>query len=113
MIANSTLITHWAQFFFDEPGKVWYEAAVWGNVVAVIPLAILGAIAFFYHRAEVKALHETHDRHLRAILNALDPEADSESMLDQIADRVDEKTPGGIQAVLEAIEGKPKPRRTK
>lgn len=113
MIASSTLITHWFQFYFAPANEVWWRGAVWGNVFAVLPLAILGAIAFFYHRAEVKALHETHDRHLRAILNALDPEADSESMLDQIADRVDEKTPGGIQAVLEAIEGKPKPRRTK
>ena len=100
---------HFSQFFFFPVHEVWYRGAVWGNVVAVIPLAILGAVAFFWHRAETKALHETHDAHLKLILKALDPEADSESTLDLIADKVNEETPGGIKAVLDAIEKKPVP----
>jgi hypothetical protein len=103
-------LTHWFQYYFVPVHEVWWKGAVWGNVFAVLPLAVLGAVAFFYHRAEVKALHESHDKHLRAILQALDPEAESESMLDQIADRVSEETPGGIRTVLEAIEGKERPK---
>ncbi len=104
-------IDHWFHFFFfggspPNPSPVWYERAVWGNVVAVLPLAILGGIGFFYHHIVVKRLHSTHDAHLRQILAALDPESDTETRLDQIADAVDETTPGGIKTVLEAIEGK-------
>ncbi len=100
------LTEHFWAFFFGEPGKHFYEAAVYGNVMAVLPLGVLGAVAFFWHRAEVKALHEIHDSHLKAILSALDPEAESESTLDLIADRVDERSPGGLKTILEAVERK-------
>ena len=89
-------MTHFWQFFFFPPHEVWYKGAVWGNVVAVLPLAILGAAGFAYHHVVVKGLHSTHDEHLKKILDALDPEAQTETQLDQIADRVDETTPGGL-----------------
>ena len=33
---------HFLRFFFDEAGAPWYRAAVWGNVVAVVPCGIIG-----------------------------------------------------------------------
>lgn len=112
MLAN-TLITHFWEFFFvpTEPHTPWYHGQVWGNVVAVLPLAILGAGAFAYHHFVVKGLHDEllrkhdeHSEHLRKIIEALDPETESDSTLDLIADRVDDGTPGGIGVLRERID---------
>jgi heme exporter protein D len=97
------LTEHFWRFFFAEHGHHFYEAAVWGNVVAVLPLAILGASGFVYHHTVLKRAHESHDAHLKAILAALDPESETDSQLDRIADAVDTTTPGGLTDVLAAI----------
>ena len=86
---------HWLVYTY------WPE--VRGNVYAVLPCALLG---FFWLRAKHRALtaaHRAHSAQLKLILQHLDPEAATDGLLDLIADRVDEKTPGGVTAILEAI----------
>jgi hypothetical protein len=41
-------VLHFLHFFFAQPGQPWYQAAVWGNVVAIAPTGIL---AFLWGRA--------------------------------------------------------------
>ena len=101
-------ITHFWHYFFwggpiPQPVNVWYERAVWGNVVAVLPMAVLGAGGFTYHHFALKRMHESHDRHLKRILDALDPETSSETQIDRIADLVDDQKPGGVTVVLEEL----------
>lgn len=96
-------ITHFWQYFFFPAHEVWYRGNVWGNVVAVLPLAILGIIGFTYHHFVLKNLHESHDQHLKLIIDALDPETDAETQIDRIAELVDETKPGGVTTVLEAV----------
>jgi len=111
MIA-STILRHFLEFFFAPDGKPWYEGAVWGNVVAILPLAVLGTAGYWIHkyfthehkRFDAETAHDEHTKHLRAILDALDPEVVSESQLDIIADRVNEETPGGLGTVLKKLE---------
>ena len=113
----------WAYYFTGYQVHHAYEAAVWGNVIAIFPsaplLLILGVLAYYFHKRAMAPLHEKidmlaqthadqHDEHMRAvksILDALDPDTESESQLDVIADRVDEKTPGGLKSVLDAVAG--------
>ena len=92
------------RFFFAPLHEPWYHGAVWGNVVAVVPLGLMG---FFWLRSKHIALtevHAQHNRHLESILAALDPEAESETTLDLIADKVDETTPGGLGTIRERLE---------
>lgn len=111
MLAHSTLIAHFWQFFFVPPeqGVPWYHGQVWGNVVAVLPLALLGAAGFAYHHfvlrrvhRQIEARHDEHSRRLCEILNVLDP--DSEGGLSVVLDRLDTRTPDGLKTVLDAIE---------
>lgn len=46
---------HFLQFFFAQPHQPWYQAAVWGNVVAVVPCGILG---FLWGDRCFKRLHK-------------------------------------------------------
>jgi hypothetical protein len=107
----NTDFVHWWHLYFDPTTGPWYTGQVWGNVFAVLPLAVLGTIGYWVHKwitkdikeFDSKRAHDEHTRHLRAILDALDPNVESGSQLDVIADRVDETTPGGLGAVLERI----------
>ena len=100
----NTDFAHWFHVYFDPYHAPWYEGLVWGNVFAVLPLAVLGGIGYWVHKwitrdikkFDAKKAHDEHTKHLRAILDALDPEVESDTILDTIADRVDEATPGGI-----------------
>lgn len=121
-------LDHFWHFFFWGPGKpVWYERSVWGNVVATIPLAVMGAAAFFWHRGVVRRLHEKIDRHeaalkghiegqaehgrkLLLILDALDPGTDGgiteiHNAIGKIADEINPDTPGGLRLVLDRLDG--------
>jgi hypothetical protein len=106
---DDVLFTHWFHFFFwggaqPSPSPVWYERAVWGNVVAVLPLAVLGLIGFLWHRGVVKELHAKIDReadaraehtqHLKKIMDALDPETGGG--IADVLDRLEPSTPSGI-----------------
>ncbi len=107
----NTDFQQWWYTYFDPHHAAWYTGEVWGNVWAVIPLGILGTIGYWAHRYltkdikkfDAKAAHEAHMKKLQAIVDALDPEAESSSQLDVIADRVNEQTPGGLQVLLEEI----------
>lgn len=82
---------HWLSVYWQE---------VRGNVYAIVPC---GLVAFVWLRAKHAALKDAHAAHsakLDAILRHLDPEAETDGLLDVIADRVDETTPGGLGAVL-------------
>lgn len=81
-----------------------YWPEVRGNVYAVLPC---GLVAYLWLRAkhlERMAAHASHDEKLEKILAHLDPEAETDGLLDLIADRTDETTPGGIGAVLTALD---------
>jgi hypothetical protein len=103
----NTDFAHWWNLYFFPPGKPWYEGLVWGNVFAVLPLAILGTITYWVHKWITKdiqkfdheASHAELHRKLSLILDQLDPEAESNSTLDLIADRVNEETPGGLGTI--------------
>jgi hypothetical protein len=109
-------IDHWFHFFFwggnPSPTNVWYERAVWGNVVAVFPLAALGLVGYLWHRGVMKEAHEKLDRlaavhaahtaHLKQLLDALDPETDGG--LGDLRDLLDVATPGGIGALREQLD---------
>jgi hypothetical protein len=116
-------MSHFLQFFFAPDGKPWFEGAVWGNVVAVAPLAILGTVGYWIHRLftrehervneKLERLHNAHSQHLKAILDALDPDteggiADVHAKLDAIKDEIDLETPGGIgEAIHTRLKGSP------
>jgi hypothetical protein len=97
------------EFFFGNPAqRHFYEAAVWGNVVAVLPMAAFGAAGFVYHHFVLKRLHEEHSAHLRSILDILDPEtdggvADLHAAIAEIREDLNPDTPGGLRVVLDEI----------
>jgi hypothetical protein len=72
---------HFLQFFFAQPGKPWYEAAVYGNIVAVAPC---GAILWLWLRSRhvavleaheaLKAAHLSHAEKLDRLLDHFDPD---------------------------------------
>lgn len=112
---------HFVRFFFFGPGEpVWYERAVWGNVVAVIPLAGLALLGWFWHKGAVQEMHrkldkaaeraDVHAEHMKRVLDLLDPETDGGMAV--VLDRLDAATPGGIKDVLDAIRAKPIPMPT-
>jgi len=110
---------HFVHFFFFGPGQpVWYERAVWGNVVAVIPLALLAGAGWLWHKGAVEEMHrkldaaakraDVHAEHMKRILDALDPDtdggiADVTAAVADVRDRLDVSTPGGLTDVLAAV----------
>jgi len=116
------------RYYFAPAGEPAWKGAVWGNVIAIpvsIPIiVILGVIGYYFHKRAMAPLHEkidrmavahaeqaaTHDAHheehmraVKSILDALDPGTESESILDTIADRVDDRTDSGIGAILKRL----------
>jgi len=70
-----------------------------------------GIAVWVWVRVKHQALMEAHAEHskgLEHLLKALDPDEDTDNMLDRIADKVDEETPGGVRAILDALEKQPK-----
>ena len=114
----------WEYYFTGYHVSHAYEAAVWGNVIAIFPSApiilALGVLGYYFHNRAMSPLHKRldvfeqahinqHNEHMRAmksILDALDPSTESESILDTIADRVDDKTDSGIGAIIKRLESK-------
>ena len=101
-------LTHFWQYNYAPAHEVYYHGAAWPNV-AVIPLAAI--CLGIYHYVVTKPLHRehmaalAHDKKLaEEVLKHLDPEAATDGMLDRIADRVDETTPGGVGALAERID---------
>lgn len=81
-----------------------YWAEVKGNVYAIGPCAVVAAfVVWVKHRALMEA-HRAHAVKLTRILEHLDPDAETDGLLDRIADRVDEQTPGGIRAVIDRVD---------
>ena len=116
----NTDFQHWWNYYFwgshaPIPKNVWYERGVWGNVFAVLPLAVLGSIfgtiGYQIHKRITKDIkkfdaeraHDEHSKHLRAILDALDPEVEGDTTLDFIATQVNENTPGGLKTLRDDI----------
>lgn len=86
---------HWIVYTY------WPE--VRGNVYAILPCAI---VAIWWSRSKhlaLRAAQKTHAQDLKRILEHLDPEAATDGLLDIIADRTDENTPGGIGAILSRL----------
>jgi hypothetical protein len=131
MIYAIIVITHlwhtdfqnWWNLYFDPANKSWYEGQVWGNVFAVLPLGILGAIGaaigFWVHKlvtkehedldAKLERQHNEHSQHLKDILDALDPKtdggiADIHTKLDEIKNELNPQTEGGLKLLLDRIE---------
>lgn len=109
-MSATLFFTHFWHFFFDPntPNTAWYQGNVWGNVVAVAPLAILGVLAFWWHHSGVHKkldaqarLLETHGAHLALIVDALDPETDGG--LTDVLDRLDPTTDGGIKVIVDRL----------
>jgi hypothetical protein len=104
------LHAHFWEFFFGEVGKHFYEGNVYGNLVAIIPT---GLLLFAYIRSRhlavieshkaLKAAHVEHAVKLEKILDALDPETDSKTQIDRIAELADDQKPGGVTVVLEEL----------
>ena len=94
---------HWFQYNFLPSNEPWYHGSIWPNVFVILVVAPLGWLWLRAKHKALEAAHKSHDEKLKEILRHLDPEAESDGMLDLIADRVDETTPGGIKAVLDAI----------
>ena len=97
--------------YFDPYHAPWYEGQVWGNVFAVLPLAVLGTIGYWLHKLLTKEIEEFDHAASHAALHAkvdklllqLDPDAESDGTLDRIYDKVNEETPGGIGTVLDEV----------
>ena len=122
-LATNTVFTHWFHYYFaggplPQTVNVWYERAVWGNVFADLPLAVIAGGLFLWHHFAVRDLHrkvdelaskhEAHDRHLKAILDALDPDtdgglADVQKQIAAVDDKLDPTTPGGLKVLLDEI----------
>ena len=110
MIVALTVI-HLLHYMYFPAHEVWYHGAVWSNVFVLAPLAVLGTIGYWIHKLitrdveefDAKAAHDEHSKHLRAILDALDPDVESDSELDLIADRVDDETPSGLGVLLREL----------
>lgn len=119
LLAASTFISHWWEYYFVPTNDVWWKGAVWGNVFAILPslpvVGVLGVIGYFFHKRAMEPLHarvvqlERHnqDRHkehvalLGELMDALDP--DSEGGISDVLDRLDETTPGGITTILDRL----------
>jgi len=108
MIVATWWIVRFWHFFFAPPGQDWFTGNVWGNVVAIIPLGVLGFIAFWWHHSGVhKKLDEQarqlekHGAHLALIVDALDPETDGG--LTDVLDRLDPTTDGGIKVIVDRL----------
>lgn len=107
----NTDFQHWWGLYFDPPHAPWYTGQVWGNIFAILPAAILGYMGYWIHKVissdvkkfDARAAHDAHMRHLQAIVDALDPAVASDSVLDMIADRVDEETPSGIGTLRDEL----------
>lgn len=65
---------HFFRFFFAEPGQPWFHAAVWGNIVALVPSGVLAWMwarsskaathaLLRQHHAEAMEQRETHELH--------------------------------------------------
>jgi hypothetical protein len=107
------LTEHFWAFFFGMPGGPhFYEAAVWGNVVAVLPLAVLALFGWFWHKGAVEEMHrkldaaaaraDVHAEHMKKVLDLLNPETDGG--IADVLDRLDPVSPGGLQVVVDRIE---------
>jgi hypothetical protein len=113
------------EFFFDNTPTQnhFYEAAVWGNVIAILPLAIASIIAFVWHKGIVKQTHKKldalaekhteHTEHLKKILDLLDPETDGgisvvHEKIDRMENELNLETPGGLKTILDSIKNKSK-----
>jgi hypothetical protein len=110
----------WAYYFTGYHTAHFYEANVWGNVIAIAPsapiLLVLGAIGYFFHKraldplhAKIDAMeklhaerHETHVRLLSSVLDAFDP--DTDGGIAEVLDRLDPDTPGGLGAIAERLD---------
>lgn len=116
----NTDLVHWWHLYFDPAEKPWYEGQIWGNVFAVLPLAVLGFIGYWVHKfitkehedidARLERHHDEHSKHLKAILDALDPDteggiADVHVKLDAIKNELNPETEGGLKVLLDRIEG--------
>lgn len=107
----NTDFAHWFHVYFDPYHAPWYEGLVWGNVFAVLPLAVLGTITYWVHKWITKGIQEfDHEashaelhRKLSALLDQLDPEVTTNSTLDYIASQVNEETPGGLKTIRDEI----------
>lgn len=101
-------MSHFIEFFFLPAHEVWYRGAVWGNVAAIIPC---GIVAFLWLRsrhlaiqASHQALHAAHADHARKLdelLDRMDP--DTDGGLQEIRDRLDPETPGGITVLRDDL----------
>lgn len=110
-------ISHFVEFYFTGVGhEPWYHAAVWGNVVAVIPLAILGFIGYLIHKwitkehegFDSKTAHDERAKEARKLFDLLDPHTDGgikeiHEHVEHIEDQVNEKTPGGLGTVFAEV----------
>ncbi len=79
----------------------WRETK--GNIEAIIPCAL---IAGFWIRAKHNALteaHKAHSKKLNELLKHLDPECETDGMLDRIDDKLDPETPGGIEVLRKEL----------
>lgn len=47
--------------------------------------------------------HVEHAKHLKAIIDALDPETESDCQLDRIADALNPETPGGVEVIHKKV----------
>jgi len=117
-------LTPWFwEFFFANPQQPhFYEAAVWGNVAAVLPLGILGYLylrsrheAVLAAHRELKAAHVEHAEKLDRLLDKMDPTTDGglaelHTALADVQDRLDTATPGGLQEIAERLDALAKPR---
>jgi hypothetical protein len=115
------LTPHFWEFFFGESGKHFYEANVYGNVIAVLPLGVLAIGGWLWHRGAVEETHrkldllaekhDAHAEHLKKILDALDPESEGgikvlHDHIMNVEDLLDPQTPKGLKVILEALETK-------
>lgn len=116
---------HFWRFFFEPPGKPAWEGAVWGNVVAVLPLAALAFFGWLWHKGAVGELHrkldaaaaraDLHAEHMKKVLDLLDPEtdggiADVHRAVAEIRDQLDIGTPGGLHDIAERLDQIVKPK---
>lgn len=94
----------WHYYFWPAAGP-WWLGAVWGNVIAIVPLFCLT----LEHRMAVAAAQRVHSQHLEKIIDWIDPATDGgvsvvHQRLDAICDLLDADTPGGVGTVRTAIE---------
>ena len=109
---------HWFNFYFagrDLPQvkNVWYERAVWGNVFAIIPTAIvltpIGWASWVWHKGVVEDLEKEiaehkleHHKLVQKTIKFLDPE-EGEPTLASISDSLDLETDGGLKTIHDKL----------